>query len=115
MKVFFTSLVLVVISSCASHSAMRGSVVMKLGPDSAHVCLGNNEVKKGDRVDAFKNNCSQHIVGHPIHSLSKDESTSCVREKLGSGTVIKTLNDHYSEVKFDSGVLFEEGTTVEKK
>jgi hypothetical protein len=115
MKVFFMSLILLVISSCASHSTMRGSVVMKMGPDSAHVCLGDNEVKAGDRVVAYKHNCSQGAVGHPNHNLSNVENTSCVREKLGSGTVVKTLNDHYSEVKFDSGVLFGEGTTVEKE
>ena len=105
MKVFKKLLMIIMvfaISSCASHSVMRGSVVMKMSSDSAHVCLGSNEVKKGDRVVAFKHSCSQGTVGHPNHNLSNSENTPCVREKLGSGTVVKTLNDHYSEVKFDS-------------
>ena len=41
-----------VLASCAStkHKYMRGSVAMKLDNKTAHVCLGDNEVKTGDKV-----------------------------------------------------------------
>jgi hypothetical protein len=98
--------------SCASHSTMRGSVVMKMSPDSAHVCLGHGEVKEGDRVTAYKHVC---VNNQTDRSSRSNLNPVCKKEKLGSGVVVKTLNDHYSEVKFDSGVQFEEGTSVEKQ
>lgn len=41
---------------CA-HGLMRGSVAMKTSDTEAHVCLGDKEVKVGDRVNAFTNYC----------------------------------------------------------
>lgn len=111
IEFFSLSLVVLFLSSCASNKAIRGSVVMKMSPDLAHVYLGNNEVQVGDRVTAFKHNCSR-ASGDKLPDLKKEE---CAREKLGNGTVVKILNDRYSEVKFDSGVVFEEGTSVEKE
>ncbi len=43
-------------SGCA-HSLMRGSVAMKANDEEAHVCMGNTEVKVGDRVVLYKNVC----------------------------------------------------------
>jgi hypothetical protein len=100
--------------SCATHNSMRGSVVMKMSPDSAHVCMGSGEVKEGDKVVAYKHVCDKSSVGHSYRNNSYTNK-GCVKEKIGNGVVVKTLNDHYSEVKFDAGVPFEEGTTVEKQ
>jgi hypothetical protein len=41
-------------------------------------------------------------------------SGSCENIRLGQGTVERTLNEHYSLVKMDPVVKFEEGTIVEK-
>lgn len=96
-------------AGCASHSMMRGSVAMKIAPNKAHVCLGNGEVKVGDKVDVYKNVCPDVGVsaGHQI------PHRTCTKEKVGNGTVTELLNEHYSEVTFDDGVKFNEGSIVE--
>lgn len=43
------------LSSCAHHQMMRGSVAMKTTDREAHVCLGDDEVKVGDHVTAYRN------------------------------------------------------------
>ena len=100
---------LAILSGCA-HGLMRGSVAMKTSENEAHVCLGKGEVKAGDRVQVFRNVC-------PARSGGKYGGGGglCRKEEVGSGTVEEVLNDHYSVVKFDPGVPFEEGTFVEKK
>lgn len=97
---------------CA-HSTMRGSVAMKASGDEAHVCMGDNEVKAGDKVALFKNVCTG--AGSGGRSGDRSDSRSCKKVKLGDGVVERTLNEHYSVVKVDSGVQFEEGTVVEKQ
>lgn len=102
-------LLLTSLAGCA-HSSMRGSVAMKASDREAHVCLGDNEVKTGDKVALFRNVC-------PSKSgiLSAEGGTvSCRKERIGAGEVIRTLNEHYSVVRVDSGVTFDEGTLVEK-
>ncbi len=110
-NVAMVALGVLVLSSCAHHSTMRGSVAMKTGEDTAHVCLGDNEVQVGDRVSAFKNVCVNNQVDKSTRSHI---SVSCKKEKIGEGSVVSVLNEHYSEVKFDAGVPIAEGTIVEK-
>lgn len=102
----------VLLSSC-SHAAMRGNVAMKVGDQLAHVCLGENEVKVGDRVAAIKNKCP---TDGPTAQRGGNiaQSGLCSRVNIGEGAVIQLLNEHYSVVRFDPGVNFEEGTLVEK-
>ncbi len=97
-------------SGCA-HSLMRGTVAMKISEDEAHVCLGKGEVKTGDRVNIFKNVCANKGGS----DLMNGTAETCEIKQLGMGTVKNILNDHYSVVKFDPGVQFEEGTLVERK
>jgi hypothetical protein len=106
------TLTLVALSSCAHHSLMRGSVAMKENDREAHVCLGENEVKVGDRVAAFRNECKSR-GGQVAEKGSR--GVSCKLEKIGEGKVVSILNDHYSTVEFDQGVPFEEGTVVQKE
>lgn len=80
---------------------------MKVSDTEAHVCLNKDEVKEGDRVLAFYNDCSKRSLG------DNRGVTPCVKTKLGYGTVKQILNDHYSLIKFDEGVKFSEGTFVE--
>ena len=103
---FVSALGLAVALSGCAHGLMRGSVAMKTSESEAHVCLGQGEVKAGDRVELFKNVC--------VRGGSKGGGGSCEKRTLGKGTVQEVLNSHYSVVKFDSGVQFEEGTFVEK-
>lgn len=97
-------------SGCA-HSLMRGTVAMKTSNDEGHVCLGKGEVKTGDRVTIFKNVCT----GKGAKEQFSGTTGSCEMEQKGMGTVKSIINDHYSVVKFDPGVSFEEGTMVEKR
>ena len=83
---------------------------MKASDDEAHVCMGEKEVKAGDRVTLFKNVCSNAKA----RGLSGGDGT-CEKVKLGNGTVERALNEHYSVVKVDPGVQFAEGTIVEKQ
>jgi hypothetical protein len=79
------SMVIGLIGVGYAHGLMRGSVAMKFNDHEAHVCLGDTEVKAGDKV------------------------------KIGEGTILQTLNEHYSVMKVDPQVAFEEGTIVEKQ
>lgn len=106
--------IVTIISSCSTHSIMRGSVAMKTGPNEAHVCLGNNEVKVGDKVRAYKNSCKSSL-GVAGKSESAGPKFACTKELAGAGVVTSLINEHYSVVKFDESVKFDEGTIVEKE
>lgn len=95
------------------HTMMRGTVAMKAGKDEAHVCLGDNAVKGGDKVAFFKNSCKS-IGGGGSERGGGGREIECNLLKIGEGTVSKTLNSHYSLVKTDGSFSFEEGTMVEK-
>jgi len=110
-NVALLALGVLILSSCASHSTMRGSVAMKTGEDTAHVCLGGGEVKVGDKVSAYKNVCTNNTIDRTTRSHL---SVACKKEKIGDGVVLNIINEHYSEVKFDAGVPFTEGTIVER-
>ena len=106
----FLLLVLTTLLVSCAHKTMRGGVAMKVSDTEAHVCLGEGEVKVGDKVNAFYNDCQGKGSG------GKDGAygVPCVKTKIGKGTVTKILNDHYSVVEFEDGVKFTEGTFVEK-
>lgn len=92
------------ITGCAGgHAAMRGSVVMKIDPSMAHVCLGKGEVKVNDVVHLYKNVCT-----------TSGKRSACSRELVGDGKVTEIIDDHYSVVAFPAGTSVEEGFTVEK-
>ena len=114
MKITFvaTALTALALSGCA-HSMMRGSVAMKVSDNEAHVCMGDQDVKAGDRVTLFKNVCTGGKGGGARSGLG--DTGSCKKEKLGEGSVERILNEHYSVVKVNPGVQFEEGNIVEKQ
>ncbi len=97
------------ISGCA-HDTMRGNVAMKITDQEGHVCLGNNEVKPGDRVTLYNNEC--------LPSSNKQYSSvyepPCKKVRIGEGRITQVLNDHYSVVTADPGITLKEGTIVEK-
>ena len=114
MKQKITTAILVIwaisLFGCA-HGLMRGSVAMKTSENEAHVCLGNEEAKVGERVTAYRNDCPTKGSAR----LGNDGGGSCRKVKLGEGTITELLNEHYSVVRFDSNVAFNEGTFVEKQ
>lgn len=99
-------LVLFALVSCTHQSVNRGAVALKVGPREAHVLFAKDEVKVGDKVMAFFNDCQISRVG------VKD--VPCVKSQLGQGTVTKILNENYSLVVFNAGVNLREATFVEK-
>ena len=109
IKLLMMSIAFAGFTGCA-HSVMRGSVAMKISANEAHVCLGKGEIEAGDRVRLFRNVCTGKGVGD--RDIGRG---SCEKKEIGMGSVQEVLNSHYSIVKFDQGVQFEEGTFVEKK
>lgn len=91
-------------TGCASgHAVMRGSVIMKIDPTTAHVCLGTGEVAVNDRVRLYRNVCTPSA-----------RRSVCKKEPIADGTVAELLDEHYSVVTFPAGTTFEEGNTIEK-
>jgi hypothetical protein len=76
----------------------------------ADVCLGKDEVKPGDKVALFKNECKSRTGSNK----EGGESSSCTKLKLGEGRVSQVLDEHYSTIQVDFGVSIAEGTIVEK-
>jgi|TARA_Y100000768_G_scaffold348929_1_gene298156 hypothetical protein len=90
---------------------MRGTVAMKTDKKTAHVCLGNNDVKVGEKLDFYTNYCTG-ISGSREEGGADRE---CTMKALGTGTVTKLLNSHYSEVETDGNFKFSEGTLVQRQ
>jgi len=107
LAIMISTIATIGLSGCA-HSAMRGSVAMKTGPQEAHVCLGDKEVKPGDRVNLFENRCKD------IGGAKSGGRSICQKVKVGEGWVTELLNEHYSVIKTEPNVAFSEGTIVEK-
>lgn len=99
-----------VVLGCA-HGTMRGTVAMKISEEEAHVCMGNAEVRVGDKVSLFKNVCTSP-QGSAKYGIS--DGGECKKEKIGEGEITRSLNEHYSVIKVRPGVSFGEGTIVEK-
>ena len=97
-------------AGCASgHANMRGSIVMKIDPTKAHVCLGVGEVAVNDRVRLYRNVCTPIAAGS-----GRAHPSTCTKETVAEGTVTELLDEHYSVVTFPAGIVFQEGDTVEK-
>lgn len=105
-RFFVVTVALGFLSACA-HTSMRGSVAMKINEREAHVCMNHHEVKVGDKVTLYRNEC-------PVKGKSSGDGL-CRKQKLGAGEVTKILNEHYSAVRFEEGVKFDEGSFVEKE
>lgn len=94
--------------SCASGGVNRGSVAMKVSDTTAHVGMGGKEVKVGDHLLLFKNECS----GSSGRASADDRS--CKKVQTGHGSVSQVLSNDYSAVVFPAGTNFAEGDTLEK-
>ena len=95
-----------IVSGCGV-TAARGTVAMKIDDIVAHVSVGNKEVSVGDRMSLFRNECEKI---RPVRSAR----SQCKLVKLGEGTVIEVFNEHYSAIKFEHTLSYQEGDLVEK-
>lgn len=109
-KLFIATALILIATGCA-HKTMRGSVAMKTSDRDAHVCFNKGEVALGDTVRLYNNRCTK-VSGGGKGEGGGDRS--CEKVAVGNGVVTKIINDHYSQVTFDPGVEFEEGSFVEK-
>ncbi len=91
-----------------SHSSMRGTVAMKVSDREGHVCLGDGEVKPGTPVAFYESVCKERGASRLEYS-----SLICKKVKVGEGEITQTLNEHYSVVRADPGVLLRENLIVE--
>ncbi len=108
MRFLLITLLILLVSSCASHHMMRGNVAMKIDKKTAHICLGDNEVKAGDKINFYNSECADY------DNSKKGLEGLCKLILLGTGEVKKILSSHYSEVKTDGSFNFNEGTMIEK-
>ncbi|MES3038378.1 MAG: hypothetical protein V4736_10770 [Bdellovibrionota bacterium] len=109
MKSTIVVLSLVALGGCATGGVKRGHVVMKMSDDEAHVAMGAGEVKVGDHVQLYRNQCSTTGAG-----IKGDPKQTCKKIGVGHGEVTAALNNDYSTVKFPDGTKFSEGDTIEK-
>lgn len=102
------------LGGCAAHTNMRGSVVMKISEQEAHVCLGNGEVHEGSELQLYRNDCKGSRGGaHGAHLV--EPTDTCKRALVATGRISRVLNEHYSVAQFPAGTSFQEGDTVEAK
>jgi hypothetical protein len=106
-KSIFTAIAALTLVGCA-HGNMRGTVAMKTSDNEAHVCLGDNEVRVGDKLSLFNSVCKKSVQRQHGESW-------CTKKYVGDAEIVQLLNQHYSVAKVAPGVLFQEGTIVEKK
>jgi hypothetical protein len=103
-----------VLAACSAHTNMRGSVVMKISEQEAHVCLGNGEVHEGSELQLYRNACRDK-GGHGTHDGQAISGETCKRERVATGRITRVLNEHYSVAQFPAGTSFQEGDTVEAR
>ena len=101
-KLLVSIAIVSILSACAT-GFHRGVVGMKIDESNAHVGLDKDEVKAGDHVELYGNECR-----------GAKDNRSCKKVSKGHGTVTEILSDNYVSVKFEPGVTFQEGDFVEK-
>lgn len=104
-RIFIFVLLIGILQSCASkHTFMRGSVAMKINDSKGIACLESNEVKIGDKLYLYNNECSENAGDR--------RGQSCKLVKGGEVEVTRLVNDHYSEFKTSSKIDFAEGSII---
>jgi hypothetical protein len=82
---------------------------MKADNSTAHVGLRRGEVSVGERVLVYGDQCPS------ASGRNMTLAPPCVKIAKGAGVVTRIISDDYVEVKFDSGVKFKEGDSVENQ
>ena len=94
---------LAILIACGGHTLMRDTIVMKISPTEAHVCLHPGSFAVGDRVNVYKTTCQMKL----------DRAVDCQRHRVGQGRITRALNDHYAAISVGADSKVEEGFTVE--
>ena len=109
MRMLIVVFIATLLSGCA-HKFMRGTVAMKVDASTAHVCLGDDDGKGGEKLYFYQSVCEGYGGAR-----EGGDYGSCELKTLGTGSVTKILNSHYSEVKTNGSFSFSEGTLVQKR
>jgi hypothetical protein len=99
---------LLFLAGCTTGGVRRGQVVMKTSENTAHVAMGAGEVKVGDHVELYHNQCTGGGS-----SKTQQAPRECKKIGGGHGEVVEVLSPDYSTVKFPTGTEFTEGDTIE--
>lgn len=96
---------MLIVSSCASHSLMKGTVALKIDEKNGVACMDTSSLKPGSKLTVANNNCSRV-------PFSKNESSYCQLVTVGEIEITKILNDHYTEFQTVGEFKFEEGSIL---
>ena len=109
--VILASAALMFLVGCAHGGIKRGHVVMKTSDTTAHVGLATGDVKVGDHVALYHNECKGGGGGRKGEALGP---RVCKKVATGHGVVTELFDADYAQVEFPSGTSFTEGDTIEK-
>lgn len=98
-------------SSISKHSHSRGTVVYKDSEKLGHVCIDQDEVKSGDIVKLYKNDCKL-LTKNNDRDLRK--TVTCTKQFVGEGKIVEISNEHFSKIEVLGNLNLEEGLIVEK-
>jgi hypothetical protein len=110
VKLILAASSILALAGCATGGPKRGQVVMRTSDSEAHVALGSGEVKVGDHVELYHNECTRAGGGEK----GSGGPRSCKKISTGHGEVTELFDADYSLVKFPEGTKFAEGDTIEK-
>ncbi len=106
MKKVMILAAMLIVSSCASHPLMKGSVAMKIDEKNGVACLDTKNLQVGHKLTLVNNKCTKIPV-------SKSDPTFCQMVTVGEVEITKVLNDHYSEFQTLGDFKFQEGSILQ--
>lgn len=105
MKKIMILALMLVVSSCATHPLMKGTVALKVDDKNGVACLDTTNLQVGSKLSVSNNNCSRV-------PQSKSDPTYCRLVEVGEVEITKVLNEHYSEFQTLGDFKFQEGSIL---
>lgn len=91
--------------SCANMPTKSCNAIVSHSPTEYDICTPKG-AEPGDRIALFKERCT---------TRSRGSVQQCRNEKVGEGSILKSLDEHLSTIKLDSPFEITESMTVEAK
>lgn len=105
MKKIMTLAAILLVSSCATHPLMKGTVALKVDEKIGVACIETKNLQVGSTLTVMNNNCDR------IPS-KKNDPYYCQLKSVGDIEVTKILNEHYSEFRTLTDFKFQEGSIL---
>ena len=102
------------LQGCAHSAHNRGSIVVRHTDTDIDVCLGRGEGSEGDRVTVYRHECTPSGGQAPQKGEAPSTLRTCKKILVGSGAITRVVDEHYSTVQLEPGLVGKEGFTVEK-